>query len=152
MNLKKIYNIMKFAGFMLAGSLVFYAGIIEFILWNGAADEIVEDSGRAAMWRNVFIAVSISAYAVISYLKKRMLKTVYKNPAAMLSGLYMNSIAILILCQAPAILGIAQFFIGEGSRMEFYPFMIISGLFFIIFFPRYSDWDDVAKNNKGQPE
>ena len=149
MDFKKVYEVMKFAGIMLAGSLVLYAGIVEFIILKGAEDRIVEGSGDAAMWRNIFVALSVSAYMVIYYIKNRMLRTRYKNFTSMVSGLYVKSVVILILCQVPAVLGLVQFFIGAGNRMDFYPFMIISALFFIIFFPRYSEWESVMKESKG---
>jgi hypothetical protein len=84
----------------------------------------------------VFLFLAVADYFILSFLKKISLKNV-----AFLQPL---SIAIFALCESVSILGLVLFFL-TGNANDFFIFMVISLLYFYLFYPKYADWERLAQ-------
>ncbi|HNZ28616.1 MAG TPA: hypothetical protein PKJ42_01365, partial [Candidatus Goldiibacteriota bacterium] len=58
--------------------------------------------------------------------------------------LYISSVSVLMICQVPAVLGLVLFFSG-GTKQDFYVMLAVSALMFVIFFPKYTEWQKIFK-------
>ena len=68
----------------------------------------------------------------------------YKSFSPVPQRLQFVSITTLAFCEAVAIYGIALFFVGRSSQ-DFYILLTFSVVLFAIYFPRFSEWEDLAK-------
>jgi F0F1-type ATP synthase membrane subunit c/vacuolar-type H+-ATPase subunit K len=80
----------------------------------------------------ILLAVSVFHYFIIRFIQKFSLKSAAYLPAA--------SFLMFALCEAVSIYGLVLFLLS-GNSMDFYIFMLISLLYFYIFYPKYADWE-----------
>jgi hypothetical protein len=80
----------------------------------------------------ILLALSLGEYFMIRYFQKFSLrKANYLPPGA---------IIIFALCEAVSLYGLILFFLS-GKAINFYIFMVISLLYFYLFYPKYADWE-----------
>ena len=80
----------------------------------------------------ILLAISIFHYFIIRFFQKFSLKSAAYLPAA--------SFLIFALCEVVSIYGLVLFML-TGNSMDFYIFMLISLLYFYIYYPKYADWE-----------
>lgn len=72
-------------------------------------------------------------------------KTSFENIEEVIIKLSRTSIITSALCEVPALFGLILFLLGGSSR-DFYILVIWSGFLFLLYFPRYSNWEKWAKS------
>ena len=82
----------------------------------------------------ILLAISIVHYFIIRFFQKFSLKSAAYLPAA--------SVLTFALCEIVSIYGLVIFLL-TGNSMDFYIFMLISLLYFYIFYPKYADWEEL---------
>ena len=96
------------------------------------------DSSILIIVKYILLAISIFHYFIIRFIQKFSLKSAAYLPAA--------SVLTFALCDAVTIYGLALFFLS-GNSMDFYIFMLISLLYFYIFYPKYAAWEKLADSD-----
>ncbi len=132
--LQQQFKTTNFVGLAMMASVFLYAviviGIDKAYIPYHASHRI--DIGILATVKYILLAISIVHYFIIRFFQKFSLKSVAYLPAA--------SILIFALCEAVSIYGLVLFLL-TGNSMDFYIFMLISLLYFYIFYPKYADWE-----------
>jgi ABC-type uncharacterized transport system permease subunit len=141
--LKRVYRIAKIAGIAMISSLFIYAFIVEFIKVNV---NINPPSSMVDLLRYLFFAIAIVEFLLIRFLRSRMISG--PSSQAKIQKLFSLSILTYALCESVAIYGLILFLIG-GRRFDFYSLMILSLIFFAIYFPRYTQWEEWLQKEAG---
>ncbi len=90
------------------------------------------NSGIFTTIKYILLGLSILQYFVIRFFQKFSLKSAaYLPPAAIIT---------FALCEAVSIFGLVLFFL-TGNATDFFIFMVISLLYFYVFYPKYADWE-----------
>ncbi|MCL4503613.1 MAG: hypothetical protein M1438_17435 [Deltaproteobacteria bacterium] len=80
----------------------------------------------------LLLALAILHYFIIKFFQKFSMKSAaYLPPAAIIT---------FALCEAVSIYGLVIFFL-TGQANDFFIFMVISLLYFYLFYPKYADWE-----------
>jgi len=90
------------------------------------------DINILAKVKYILLAISIFHYFIIRFIQKFSLKSAAYLPAA--------SVLTFALCEVVSIYGLVLFLL-TGISMDFYIFMLISLLYFYIFYPKYANWE-----------
>ncbi len=89
-------------------------------------------SGTADTLRFIFLGLAVLDYFVIRYFQKFSRRaSQYLPPGA---------IIIFALCEAVAVFGLVLFLL-DGNATDFFSFMVISLLYFYLFYPKFADWE-----------
>lgn len=148
-DLCKAYRITTIIGFTMIASLIVYAGMVELIKkQNAPFGGFSPMPDIIAMLRYALLGVAVVEFLMIRILNKLMLSgkvptrssstTVQFAPAV--QRLMGASIVTYSLCESVAIYGIALFLI-QGNSSDFYLFLALSLAYFIIYFPKYGNWE-----------
>ena len=86
----------------------------------------------AGTLKYILLGVALLHYFIIRFIQKFSLKSAAYLPAA--------TVLIFVLCEVVSIYGLALFLL-TGNLMDFYIFMLISLLYFYIFYPKYAVWE-----------
>ena len=148
--LKGAHRKATFVGMAMIFSLIIYVILVEFMkvdIKGNTAPVIVE------ILRFLFFGLAFVEFFVIRFLRKQLLplkgvtESSSNRPQAfspIIQKLFMATIITYALCESIAIYGLILFLIG-GSRFDFYIFLILSLIYFAVYFPRYSRWEDWLK-------
>ena len=149
-DLRKAYRITAFIGLAMIASLIVYAVVVELIKEQNAPfggfspmPEVI------ATLRYALLGVAALEFFVIRLLNTLMLsgKVPLRSSAATVpfapevQRLVSASIVTYALCESVAIYGLVLFLI-QGNSSDFYLFLILSLLYFSIFFPKYGKWEE----------
>jgi len=134
--LKRVYRLAMILGIAMISCLFIYAFIVEFIKVNV---NINLPSSMVDLLRYLFFGIAIGEFLLIKFLRSRMVSGA-PSPAKIQKLLSMT-ILTYALCESVAIYGLILFLVG-GRRFDFYSFMILSLIFFAIYFPRYAQWEE----------
>lgn len=145
-------------GLAMVFGVFIYAGIIEFLARNKAPF-----TGYAPLHWNTFsmlrlalLGAALLDFALIPFLRRRILSApVRKGEVSSGAGRLISScIVSFALCESIAVYGLVLFLIS-GARPEFYVFLSLSLLAFLINFPRQERWqewmemmDEANRNDK----
>ena len=144
---KNMYRMTAIIGGAMAASVFIYAGVVEFLVRFGKLGGFNYPLQQAEFLRIIFMGIAIANYALIVFLRGRNYAAVRNIPPerfpAALGKLYNGAIISFAISESVAILGLVFFFL-TGDRLNFYVFMAVSVLFFIIFFPRLSAWQKIV--------
>ena len=149
-DLRKAYRISAFIGLTMITSLIAYAVVVELIKKQNAPF-----SGFAPLpdvidtLRYALLSVVVVEFFMIRFLNKIMLSgkgqpqsSAATSPfAPNVSRLVAASIVTYALCESVAIYGLVLFFI-QGNSNDFYLFVGLSILSFVVYFPRYDNWEE----------
>jgi hypothetical protein len=137
--LKARYLTVNFIGLAMIAAVFVYAGAVELIKWQLAPFTGFArlDPGTASLLKYVFIGIAAVQYGAIKVVQKIV-------PAKSADNLPQAAIITFALCESVALLGLVLFLLS-GQPMDFYIFMVISLGFFYLFFPKYEQWEEVAK-------
>jgi F0F1-type ATP synthase membrane subunit c/vacuolar-type H+-ATPase subunit K len=143
--LKRVYRLATIIGIAMISCLLIYAFIVEFIKVNVNIN-INLPSSMVDLLRYLFFGIAIGEFLLIKFLRSRMVSGA-PSPAKIQKLLSMT-IFTYALCESVAIYGLILFLIG-GKRFDFYSLMILSLIFFAIYFPRYAQWEEWLQKEMG---
>lgn len=151
--LKKVYRITLIIGIAMLSSLLIYAGIVGFMMYNYRPFKGFSPFSNIDILRYILFGIALSEFFFITVLRKVILsgkllsessegqKPLYSPDA---QKLMRSSIITLALCESVAIYGLILF-IMNGSVLDFLGLFVLSLIYFSVFFPRYSQWQDWIK-------
>ena len=88
------------------------------------------------MVRYPFFGIALFQFYVIRWIRRRLL-----SKKRDVQTLLTTTIITYALCESVAILGLILFFLGRSS-FDFYLFLVLSLIYFYLFFPRYAQWEE----------
>jgi F0F1-type ATP synthase membrane subunit c/vacuolar-type H+-ATPase subunit K len=144
-DLKRVYRLAMIIGIVMISSVFIYAFIVEFIKVNVKIN-INLPSSMVDLLRYLFFAIAIVEFLLIKFLRSRMVSGAPSS--AKIQKLLSMTIFTYALCESVAIYGLILFLIG-GRRFDFYSLMILSLIFFAIYFPRYAQWEEWLQKEAG---
>ncbi len=119
-------------GLAMIASVFLYAIIVLGIDQGYLLYKVPAGSNIFTTIKYILLVLAILQYFVINFFQKFSLKSVaYLPPAAIIT---------FALCEAVSIYGIVVFFL-TGHANDFFIFMVISLLYFYLFYPKYADWE-----------
>jgi hypothetical protein len=133
--LKARYLAVNFIGLAMIAAVFVYAGVVELMKWQLApfAGFAKLAPQTVALLKYVFLALAAVQFGVIKALPKIL-------PTPSVEKLTLTAIITFALCESVAVLGLVLFLLS-GQGMDFYIFMVISLVFFTLFFPKYDQWE-----------
>jgi magnesium-transporting ATPase (P-type) len=158
--LKKAHRLNVMIYIAMIVSMFVYAGVVEYMKRSAVpTGQAIDLSGSDAnMFRNILIIIALLEYFIIRFVRHMMLsrkiiaprisgvKSQFSPPVAQL---FAASIMTYALCYTIIVYGFVLFMLS-GVTMNFYIFMIIALVFFALFRPQYSQWEDWMEG-RGQP-
>ncbi len=154
-DLRRAYKTTVIIGLAMMASLLVYAIVVENI-----RKQFDPFGGFAPMtegfetFRYALLAVAVVQFFVIQFLNKLILSAkapVRNTPVTQftpeIQRLITAAIVAFALCESVAIYGFVLFLV-QGSSNDFYLFLLISLLYFSIFFPKYSVWEAWVKERE----
>jgi len=138
-DLQSAYRMSVFITFSMMVSLVVYAVVVQIVRLG--------DGGSIApgVLQIVRLAVFVAGLAVFAAARIARRVALRKAPEdgleALLARMTRASIVTAALSEAPAVLGLALYFVG-GVRTDFYAMAVVSLVMFAMYFPRMSAWKD----------
>ena len=142
-DLRGVYRLATIIGIAMISSLFIYVFVVEFIKVNV---NINLPSSMADLLRYLFFGVAIGEFLLIRFLRSHMISG--PSSPAKIQKLFSMTIITYALCESVAIYGLILFFVG-GRRFDFYTFLIVSFIFFAVYFPRYGRWEEWLKKEAG---
>lgn len=96
--------------------------------------------------RYAFYALGLIQIFLIRFIRETATKSITTVDARVLiNHLQRMSLISAALCEVPVILGLVLFFIS-GSAQDFYILLIVSFVLFVLYFPRYLNWEEWVKS------
>lgn len=141
--LKQKYKVALIIHVAMMASLLIYLLLVEFFadqLGISSIDPFQEDNSL----RYIFYGAAILLIILIRRIRDMMMRRKIDASQDMPSRLATASIITSSFCEIPAILGFVLFIL-TGINRDFYFLTAISLILFIMYFPRYSFWEDSAK-------
>ena len=151
-DLRKGYRLAALIGVLMIGSVLVYVVIAELIKESNAPFQGFAQMPDIALLRYALLAVAAVEFIVIPVLTRAMLSGAVPPPSASASGQHLPEIKRLIssaivtyaLCESVAIYGLVLFLLN-GDSSDLYLFIVLSVLFFAVYFPKYSRWEEWFK-------
>lgn len=163
--LKKAYKIAKIIGVAMLISVFVYGGVTEVIkavMFKNTGvpfEGFVPGAPFLVKLKFILFLLAIAQFVMIRFIRKAPLKVketegAGKKPdiSALAGKLISSALITYAFADSIVIYGLVIFLIG-GSSADFFPFFILSLGTFLIYFPRFSQWEQVAKEqgyNLGQ--
>lgn len=155
--LRKVYRQAVVIGFALISSVLVYVLIVEWIGRDLGSWSEPLPSGAAVTLKYVLLGLSLVLFFMIKFIRNRVLSAdpttqinaPEKSSTRRLMLLLNASVVTYALCEMVALFGLVLFFLTR-NRFAFYPFMVISLIYFGIYFPRYTQWEEWV--NRGEIE
>jgi len=150
---KKLYD--SYRSIMLVGagmgvSLVAYFVLVKVLESRGTepAGVPLEDSA-VDLIRLIFYALSVVLIFVISFVRSVVLRAAAGESAEeLVNKLFQAGVVTLALCELPAVLGLAMYFLGR-MYFDFYILLAFSLVLFFFYFPRYERWKEWMDRKAG---
>lgn len=96
--------------------------------------------------RYAFFALGLIQVFLIRFIRETATKSITTvDTKVLINHLQRMSLISATLCEVPVILGLVLFFIS-GSVQDFYILLIISFVLFVLYFPRYLNWEEWVKS------
>lgn len=150
-DLHKTYKRTAAVGVAILASLFIYAIIIELIKkqfspFTGFAPM---PDATISVVRYGLLGVATIEFFIIRTINKVMLSANHSTGIVFSQRLMTTAVVTFALCESVALFGLVLFLL-QGATSDFYLFLVVSLLYFSIFFPRYSAWEAWVKE-KQQP-
>ncbi len=150
--LKKAFRQNVLIYITMIGSMFVYAGVVKYIKRSTPqTGQVINLSGSDAnMFRNVLLVVAVLEYIFIRFIRGKALSSKIKlvpvsgtkSPfSPPVRAILSVSIMTYGLCYTVVVYGFILFFLSHVT-MNFYIFMVISLIFFALFRPQYSQWQE----------
>jgi hypothetical protein len=138
-DLQSAYRMSVFITFSMMVSLVVYAAVVQIVRLG---DRAPIASGALQVIRIVIFVSGLVVFVAARVARRAMLrKTAADGLEVLLGRLARASVVTSAFSEAPAVLGLALFFVG-GVRTDFYAMALLSLVMFAMYFPRISVWKD----------
>jgi hypothetical protein len=145
-DLKKAYKTssMLYVAFML--SLVIYLVVFEVLKARIPDFQGIMEKIDFLWLRYAFYALGLVQIFLIKFIRETATKSIKTVEARILiNHLQRMSMISAILCEVPVILGLVLFFLS-GNALDFYVLLILAFVFFVMYFPRFSNWEEWIKS------
>lgn len=149
--LKKAYRIVVIIGIAIVVSVFAYAVVVEYIKATQKPFKGFAPFPEVEFLRYLFFGLAAMQFFLIRFIRGFILSKkdmtaqfTQGKPSVSIQQLTVSSIITFALCEAVAIYGLILFFIA-GNSIDFYIFLIISLIYFAVYFPRYSQWEEEMK-------
>ena len=155
-DLKKTYNRAVIMGIFMIGSIFAFACVVELVRRN-----VISFGKNAVIWGDqadfvfyVLLVISVALFFIIRFLKQYYLQenimfmpddqqsSEASQPSTGILNLLIVAVMTYAFCEAPAIFGFVLFFLMGANPFYFYTLMLMSLVFFVVYFPRYRQWED----------
>ncbi len=150
-SLKEAYRRTAIIGAAMVLSLVGYIAVAVVIRTVASPFRGLAPGVDRTLLRNVLLAVAIAGLGLVPLLRGRLLHDSATTgvpgsakAADLIAALTTSSIVGLALAESIAILGLVLFLLA-GQQGDFVLFLGLSLIGFILFFPRYQRWEELAK-------
>jgi F0F1-type ATP synthase membrane subunit c/vacuolar-type H+-ATPase subunit K len=146
--LEKQYRIAKLIGMAMIGSLFIYVLFVEIIKATHPPFKGFSLFPEIEILRYIFFAVAIMEFFIIRFIRNLILqrKEGLELPSQQadlllikVRKLFTSTIITYVMCESVAIFGFVLFLIGRNS-FDFYLFVVLSIIFYFVYFPRYRQW------------
>ena len=97
--------------------------------------------------RYTLLGVTTVLFFATGYLQKLFLSGKAAKQGSAVQHFITGAVISYALCESVAIYGLVLFFLG-GQALDFYLFMGLSLLFFLVYFPRYATWEALVKEGR----
>ena len=139
-SIKKVNSIAVVIAYSVVASFAVYVAIVEFFHFQHQPFTGFGVKSNYYSIRYIFYVLAAADVLIIRLLRGLLLKKSSQDDSeALTSKLLRASIITSFLCELPAILGLALFFLYGISR-DFYILLFISLFLMVMFFPRLSHW------------
>ncbi len=149
--LKRGYRVATVIGIAMIVSVFIYAVVVEFIKKEFAPFGGFSPFSEVEILRYILLGISIVEFFSIRFIRNQVLSPRTEvlshqriQPAIPVQRLITMSIVTYALCESVAIYGLV-FFLIAGDSLDFYIFMLLSLIYFAVYFPRYGQWEEWAK-------
>ena len=145
--IKKTYTIAVIIGVAMIMTLFAYVLLVE-IMSRTMQPPAKTPEGIGTL-KTMLLVMSAVNFLIIKIVQKIILspKATPRRPLTPEGKLLASTIIAYAIAETPAIYGLLMFFMTFNTA-EFYIFLGISALFFVIYFPRYSRWREWIRNIK----
>jgi len=132
--LQQQFKTTNYIGLAMIASVFIYAAIVMLIDKGYIPFKVrqVISTDTSTNLKYILLGLSLSQYFIIRFFQKFSLKSANYLPP--------GCIIIYALCEAVSIYGLVLFLLS-GNSMDFFVFMVISLLYFYLFYPKYADWE-----------
>ena len=152
--LRQYHKMATVIGYGLMGSLLIFAAIVETLKATAFEFGGFLSPSFLDLLRYLFLGLAVVEFVAVWMIKNLILK---KGRVSGLMGqgdpllskvqkLFTAAIVSLAFCESVAIYGLVLFIIG-GISLDFYLFAFLSLIFFAVYFPRYSQWEEWVNSN-----
>ena len=131
----------NYIGLALIGSVFIYAGLVLGISHGYLPIKIPQtvSTDVSTKIKYILLFISLSHFFIIKFFQKISLKAANRLPAA--------SMIMFTLSEAVSIYGLVLFLL-TGNQTDFFIFMTISLFYFFIFYPKYTDWERLFRQEQ----
>ena len=140
-DLKRAYqtSLVLYAAFMM--SLVIYFVVFEVFEANIPDFRGLMESPELPWLRYAFFILGAMQAIFIKVLREKLMNgDTTGEVKTLISLLQKVSMISASLCEVPVIFGLVLFFLS-GNRGDFYILLIMSFVLFMVYFPKYTNWD-----------
>jgi len=144
-NLKKAYrtSFMLYVAFML--SLVLYLVVFEVLKASITDFQGMMEKIDFPWLRYAFYALGLIQIFLIRFIRETATKSITTvDIQILINHLQRMSMISAALCEVPVILGWVLFFLS-GNPHDFYVLLLMSFVLFVLYFPRYANWEEWVK-------
>jgi hypothetical protein len=144
-DLRKAHQMSVVLHIAFMATIVIYAVIVEILRGSLQDFRGFTENVNLAWIRYIFFALGLAQIFFIRFMRDTLSKRMTSaDVRGLIAHLTRISIISSALCEVPAFLGLVLFFFGSSTR-EFYVLIFISVVLFILYFPRYSNWEEWVK-------
>jgi F0F1-type ATP synthase membrane subunit c/vacuolar-type H+-ATPase subunit K len=140
--LKRTYRVATLIGMALIGSLFIYAVLVEVLRASSFLRGFLPFEGTEIL-RYAFFACAVAQVFLI-----RFIRSVILSKGKGIQRFLVATIVTYVLCESIAILGLVLFLSG-GDPFDFYLLAGLSLILLMLYFPRYSQWEDWNRATEG---
>lgn len=152
--LKRGYRLATIIGIAIIASVFIYAAVVELIKINFAPFEGFSPFPEVEILRYILLGISIAEFFLIRFIRNQIISARTEIPSYLkiqssipIQRLITMSVVTYALCESVAIFGFVLFLIA-GDSLDFYTFMLISLIYFAVYFPRYRQWEEWVKGGE----
>jgi len=144
--MKKAFASARFSGAAFVACLLIYLALVEFIKSRYRPFTGFVSLENTQTLRLVLFAAAAVLVVLNRILNGRLLKKgTGSGPDRAVQSLFRATLVSLTLAEAPALIGLALFFLG-GLYKDFYVLLFVSLILVFMYFPRLKFWEDYLSN------
>jgi len=144
-DLRKAHQMSVMVHIAFMASLMIYILIVEILRGSLQDFRGFTENVNLSWIRYIFFALGLAQIFFIRFMRDTLSKGMTSaNVRGLIAHLTRISIFSSALSEVPTFLGLVLFLIGSSTR-EFYVLTFISVVLFILYFPRYSNWEEWIK-------